>query len=249
MTLNLRKRSVSMLAEFALLIFVNLLVGTSGIVAFGQESGLLRAGSLEPGQERAYAYDAVDGKYPNIFREQGRTFAVMLLAHARNGKYTDDTIGIAELTDPHHVKGYDYPIQVSHDDTEFEIDVRIENRDDELWLKIIALHSKDIQTSYEARIKDIYRWRLKAAKAWTLCGHEYLQGSQGGLTHTFLFFEGNLSRYINAEPPENFRLLAPLYVVQVPSSGNAESPAIPIADTGCSMYFHSDGRLHGYPPK
>jgi hypothetical protein len=214
-----------------------------------QDSGLVTSGSLSPGMERNYAYAQVDGKYPNIFKEQGRMFAVLLIAHQRNGKYVDDTVGVVDLTDPNHPQGYEYPIQVSREDRVLGIDVRFENRHDELWFTVSAPHSSRTRMSYEAPVKAIYQWRLKTAQPWKWCGRDYLFGAQGGTTGAKLFFDPSLSRYLNQEPPDNFRLLAPLYVIPIPQSGNAQSPPMPIADTGCSMYFHNDGVLYSSPEK
>lgn len=201
-----------------------------------QESGLVSVGSVRPQHEGLYAYAPTGGRYPNVFREQGRTFAVVLIASYRNGKYVNDRVGVWELTNPNDIQGWDFAIQVSKNDCCSGIEVSFENRDNVLWFSVSHAHSSKLKTYYEAPVKALYQWRAQTAKRVTACGREYLSGVQGGETAAFTFFDPSISRYLDGEPPDNFRLLAPLYVAPHKDvNGRRLGNRIPIGDTGCSL--------------
>lgn len=200
-----------------------------------QERELVAAGSLRADQERAYAYAPVSGRYSNIFRGQSRTFSVVLIAQQRGGKYVDDEVGVYELTNPDHVTGLTFPIRESGYRCCSGVEVLFERRDGVLWFAV-SLDGSGV--AYETAVKKLYALRAQTAIPRTTCGRSYLLGFQGGAVAAFTYFDPAISRYLQ-EPPDNLRLLAPLYVIPTTDTDRRRlRHKIPIADTGCWLYFN-----------
>ncbi|MEO8435747.1 MAG: hypothetical protein ABI596_12685 [Pyrinomonadaceae bacterium] len=214
-----------------------------------QDDERLREGTLTASQERLYAYDSENGQYPNIFREQGRIIALVLVAQHRKGKYTDDKMGVYEIKSDKLTEGWEFPIQVGefHRDVEgLPIKVTIENRKDVLWFSVSFPRSSTTGIRYEAPVKSFYSWRLKtAARGLTMCGGGYYTGYQPGTVGAYTLFDPDLSRYLHKAPPDNFKLMAPVYVVPVTDSkGRTLRGRMPIADTGCALcHFEGKGTI------
>jgi hypothetical protein len=211
-----------------------------------QESGLVTAGSFEWSFETTWAYATVDGKYPNIFREQGRMYAVILLADQKNGKYVDDQIGIYNIDPGRPIsRGWRFPIQEGESRNNLfgvPITARLKKREGSLWL---VVELPNASKYYEIALKNLYMSRARKAERQTWCGREYLQGAQSG---AYIYFEPSVSRYFNQAAPDNFRLLAPIYVGVWEDSSKNMLSKFQIGDTGCWMY-NRGGWYSPDPPK
>jgi hypothetical protein len=223
--------------------FIGLTLGVLllSTAAAAQERGLVLSGTLQPGLERAYGYRPVEGRLANVFRENGRTYSVMLIASHRGGHYVDDQIGVYDITNFGNVIGWTYPIGEFRDLCCNGAQVRIDRRGEDLW---VAVAAPGASTEYEIAVKDLFMLRARSAIPRTPCGRPFLSGYQGGDWSAFTYFDASVANYLSGPAPANFRLLAPRYVIQTSESyerGGRRLPGpIPIADTGCWLTFDSN---------
>jgi hypothetical protein len=207
--------------------------------AGAQERGLVFAGTLSPGIERAYGYKPVDGRLANVFRDNGRIYSVMLVASHTNGLYLDDKIGIYDITNPSNVLGWTYPIAEVRDRCCNGADISIAYSEGDLRVSVTVNGSS---WAWGIAIRDLYRLRAGSAIPRTPCGLSFLSGYQGGDYAAFTYFDPSVAAYLSGPAPANFRILAPRYVVPTSEhfsdGGRRLRGPLPIADTGCWLTFN-----------
>lgn len=181
-----------------------------------------------------YRYDPVDGIPPNVVTVNGRSYAITLQAKDRGGKFDGDELGVWDVTNPRDPFGCRNRLEVGTQTCNLEgVPIRIRlkgGKENEVEITIGQ------NEEFAAELRHIYLWRAKSTMEKTACGKQYRIGLQGGMKSAWLFFDASISQYMTSRS-SNLSQLSPKYVVVIADERGRVGEQVPIADTGCWLFY------------